>query len=204
VSTVLWLVFVAGAWLVVDARTSRVVVAYVVLAGTVTALTVPSSLMPSPTVALFFVSLALKLIVAPVGLLAFAGNNPAARNLRPALILPIRLVAVLGIGAIARGVPHLESLSAFPQVAVAAYVILCGLAVLTIDRNLLGQLVGLLVLSSGIELAGAIVAPGLPATIELGAAFDALVVTFIGLALVRAFLAHNPLLDVESLRSLRG
>jgi hydrogenase-4 membrane subunit HyfE len=54
------------------------------------------------------------------------------------------------------------------------------------------------------NLAGALLAPTLPESIELGATFDALVATFIGLALVRAFFAHNALLDVDALRSLRG
>ena len=47
-------------------------------------------------------------------------------------------------------------------------------------------------------------APQLPEAVELGAAFDVLVVTFIGLALVRALITDNPLLDTESLRRLRG
>jgi hydrogenase-4 component E len=82
--------------------------------------------------------------------------------------------------------------------------VLCGLAILIVHRNLLAAVIGLLVLGTGATLAGAVIAPGLPGLIELGAAFDTLVATFIGLALARAFVAHNPLLDVISLRRLRG
>ena len=75
---------------------------------------------------------------------------------------------------------------------------------LMVHRNLLAHVIGLLVLGTGIELAGATLAPGLPAAFELGATFDVLVATFIGLALVRAIATHNPLLDVDALRRLRG
>jgi len=78
------------------------------------------------------------------------------------------------------------------------------LAVLVVHHNLLAQVIGLLVLGTGVTLAGIVCAPQLPAVLELGATFDALVVTFIGLMLVRATLTHNPLLEVDSLRSLRG
>ena len=75
---------------------------------------------------------------------------------------------------------------------------------LIIHRNLLAHMVGLLVLGIGIGFAASMLAPGLPEPIELGTAFDALIATGIGLALVRAIVVHDPLLDVESLRRLRG
>ena len=90
------------------------------------------------------------------------------------------------------------------MVDVVALIILCALGMLVVQRNLIAHILGLLAFSAGITLAGSAIAPGLPAAVELGASFDALVVTFIGLAIVRAFLAHNPLLDVASLRRLRG
>jgi hydrogenase-4 membrane subunit HyfE len=198
-----WILVLAGAALIVDSRTARVLVAYVVLAATVTALSLPPIAAPFPA-ALFGVSFALKLVAAPIGLWLFLRRNPAARDLRPALDLPLRIVAVMAVAAAAHVVPQLPGLRAFPEAGLPAYVLACGLAMLMIHRNLLAQLLGLLVVSAGVACAGAIVAPGLPETMELGAAFDALIVTFIGLALVRAFVAHNPLLDVESLRSLRG
>ena len=49
----------------------------------------------------------------------------------------------------------------------------------------------------------ALVAPQLSAAVELGAAFDVLVTTFIGLALLRT-LHQRGLLDVDYLRNLRG
>ena len=90
------------------------------------------------------------------------------------------------------------------MIDIAVVTVLCGVGMLIVHRNLLAHVIGLLVLGAGTELAGAALAPGLPASIELGATFDVLVATFIGLALVRAIIAHIPLLDVDSLRRLRG
>ena len=74
---------------------------------------------------------------------------------------------------------------------------------LVVHRNLLAHVIGLLALGAG-ALGRRAVGPATSRIRRLGATFDALVGTFIGLALVRAFAAQNPMLDVESLRKLRG
>jgi hydrogenase-4 membrane subunit HyfE len=196
--------YAAGAALILDGRTSRVILAYVTVAAAVALLTAPSTLGSPLPATLFLLGLTLKLAVVPIGLGLFVRRNAAARDLRPALPLPLRLIVILALGAGAQFVAQLPALAAIPQTAVASYIVLCGLAVLVIHRSLLAAVVGLLALSAGVALAGAMAAPGLPETVELGATFDALVVTFIGLALVRAFFTHHALLDSEALRSLRG
>jgi hydrogenase-4 membrane subunit HyfE len=196
--------FLAGAGLVLEVSTARAVVAYVILTAIVSAYAAPATLHSPLTFALFAVSLALKLILAPLGIWLFVRRNAGAVNLRPALALPARLIVVLALAFASQAVAHVPGLAAIPMAPMAAYVILCGLAVLVIQRNLLAQVIGVLVLGTGVTLAGIVTAPQLPETIELGATFDALVVTFIGLALVRAVLTHNPILDSERLRSLRG
>lgn len=197
-------IFAAGATLVLNSRTSQVVAAYVILTGLVSLIVAPSALATPLSQALFVLAFVLKLVAAPIGIWSFAFRNPAARDLHPAVSLPWRLIAVLVAAALAAGVVRAPEFMMMPMAGPAAYTALCGFAMLLIHRNLLAQLIGLLALGSGLTLGSAVLAPGLPEAIEFGAAFDALVVTFIGLALVRAFLAHNPLLDVESLRSLRG
>jgi hypothetical protein len=198
------LVFVAGAFLILDARTSHVLVAYVVLVGTVGWFASPAAQDAPFAFALFALSLFLKLIVTPAGIWLFAHRNAAARSLRPGVSLPLRLIVVLALGFGSQAVSNVPGLAQIPAIGVVAYIILCGLAVLVIHHNLLAQVIGLLVLGTGVTLAGIVCAPELPAVLELGATFDALVVTFIGLMLVRATLTHNPLLEVDSLRSLRG
>ena len=193
-----FIVLALGAALILDVRTSRVVVAYVILAAWVAALALPSALGSPVTLALFVLSFGMKLVVAPLGIWFFTQRNPAARDLRPAINLPLRLVLVLALAFVSQGVTPLR------LVDLATYLVLCGLTVLIVQRNLLAALIGLLVLGLGATLTGVALAPQLPASIELGAAFDALIVTFIGLGLVRAFLAHDATLDVSSLRRLRG
>jgi hydrogenase-4 membrane subunit HyfE len=198
------LILVAGAVLVLDTSTSRVVVAYVVVVAIVGHFAAASTLHAPLALAFFSISFFLKAIVAPIGIWTFARRNAAARNLRPAVDLPIRLVVVLALAFGSQYVPHMPGLAPIPMVGTIAYIMLCSFAVLVIHRNLLAQVIGLLVLSAGVTLAAVMSAPQLPEAVELGATFDALVVTFIGLTLVRAFLTHHPLLDIESLRSLRG
>ncbi|MGA2392339.1 MAG: NADH-quinone oxidoreductase subunit K [Candidatus Lustribacter sp.] len=202
--TIELLILVAGAGLIVDTSTARVVVAYVIIVGLVAVLAAPATLSASLTLAFFAATCVLKLVAAPIALWEFARRNAAARSLRPAIGLPVRLIVVLAVVFAAQLVPRVPGLGSISHAALAAYVVLCGLAVLVVHRNLLAQVIGLLVLSSGVTLAGVVSAPQLPEAVELGAAFDVLVVTFIGLALVRAMITENPLLDIESLRRLRG
>jgi hydrogenase-4 membrane subunit HyfE len=198
------LILLAGAGLIIDTSTARVVAAYVFIVGLVAVLAAPATLNAPLPLAFFLAAFLLKLVAAPIAIWEFVRRNAAARTLRPALDLPLRLIVVLVLVFAAQFVPRVPGLGSIPHGGMAAYVVLCGLAVLVVHRNLLAQVIGLLVLSSGVTLAGVVSAPQLPEAVELGAAFDVLVVTFIGLALVRALITDNPLLDTESLRRLRG
>lgn len=195
---------IAGAVLLMNTRTAQVLVAYIVLAATVSALIATSAAESSLSLGLFVLSTALKVVVAPIGIVIFLRANPAAGDLRPSLAMPARLALAVAFALIARAVAEMPSLNAVPFRDLVAYVILCGVGTLIVHRNLLAHVVGLLVLGAGITLAGAVLAPTLPESVELGATFDGLIATFIGLGLVRVFIAHNPALDVESLRRLRG
>jgi hydrogenase-4 component E len=198
------IVLLAGATLIVNGRTTQALVAYVVLAATASFVLLPPSLASPTTLALFSVSTILKVVLAPVGLRWFLRANPAADDMSPSAPAPARIALAIVVAAAAASIAHDPILVGIPLVGTAAFTVLCGIGMLVLHRNLLAHMIGLLVLGSGIELAGAMLAPGLPASFELGASFDVLVATFIGLALVRAIAAHNPLLDVESLRRLRG
>jgi len=198
------LIFLAGATLIVNGRTAQALIAYFVLAATASAILLPSSFTTPTTLALFSLSTLLKVVLAPVGLRWFLRANPAADNLSPSAPAPVRIALVIVLSLAATSIARDPMLSGIPLVGTAAFTVLCGVGMLMLHRNLLAHVIGLLVLGSGIELAGATLAPGLPASYELGASFDVLIATFIGLALVRAIAAHNPLLDVESLRRLRG
>lgn len=194
----------AGAALILSSRTLLAAVAYLVIAAIAIASIFPATVDSPLAIALLAGSAFLKLCVAPIGIYLFIRANPATRDLRPSISLPSRLIVVVAIGLAARAVAGFAAFRDVSGVGIAAYVILCALGMLIVQRNLIAHVIGLLAFSAGITVAGLAIAPGLPVVVELGASFDALVVTFIGLAIVRAFLAHNPLLDVASLRRLRG
>jgi len=198
------LILLAGAVLIVSGRTTFVLAAYVVLAVTASILILPSALESPLAISFFLLATVMKVIVAPLGFMLFLSGNPAAADLRPSLTLPLRLLLVIGFALVAAAVAHFPALAAIPMQRLVAYVVLCGIGTLVVHRNLLAHIIGLLVLGAGVTLAGVVLAPQLPESVELGATFDVLVGTFIGLALVRAFIAKNPLLDVGSLTRLRG
>jgi hydrogenase-4 component E len=197
-------VLLAGAVLIVSSRTASALLAYIVLAATATVL-VPSLALGTPlALGVFALTTTLKVVVAPLFVVLFLRANPPASNLRPSISLPLRFLLVIGFALVAGAVGRLPALSGIASLGFAAYVVLCGVGMLIVHRNLLAHVIGLLALGAGITLAGAVLAPELPDAVELGASFDALVGTFIGLALVRAFISRNMPLDVESLRKLRG
>ena len=188
------LIVAAGGVLLVTSRTALAVGAYVVLAAAASALIAPAVAASPLAVATFSITTVMKVVVAPLVLLWFLRAQPAARTLQPSLAIPLRLLLAIGIALV--GINS--------AIGLGIAVVAVGAGALVLHRNLIAQLIGLLALGTGVTLCGAVLAPGLPETVELGASFDALVGTFIGLALIRAFAAHDPLLDVESLRRLRG
>jgi hydrogenase-4 component E len=197
-------VLIAGAVLIVSNRTAYVLLAYVALAATATLLIPPSALGTPLAFAVFALTTLMKVVVAPLVVVMFLRGKSGASDLRASISLPLRLLLAIVFALVAAEVGRLPALSGIPLVAPAAYVVLCGVGMLIVHRNLLAHVIGLLALGAGITLAGAVLAPGLPESVELGATFDALVGTFIGLALVRTFISRNTPLDVESLRRLRG
>ena len=199
-----FVLLIAGAVLIIDGRTPRILAAYVVLAFTVSIFILPSALESPLSLTLFTMSVLLKLVVAPIGILMFLRANPPANDLLPSIPLPARFMLVIAFALISRAVGHFPSLASIPMQDLAAYVVLCSAGMLVVHRNLLAHVMGLLALGAGITFAGATLAPTLPEFVELGATFDALVATVLGLTLVRSIVAHSPILDVESLRRLRG
>ena len=187
------IVLVAGAVLILNGRAVGVLIAYVVLALTVAVLGAGAALASPATFALFAVATLLKVVLAPLAIGLFVRVNPAAEDLRPSVPVPVRLLLVIAFALAAELASGMAALASMPMLNLVAFIVLCGVGML-----------GLLVLGIGIGFAGSMLAPGLPEPIELGTAFDALIATFIGLALVRAIIVHDPLLDVESLRRLRG
>ena len=189
--------------MIADTRAKRVLAAYVAIAIVTTVVTFPGASTTLGGFAVFGIATALKVVLAPIGIMWFLRRNPEAEDLRAGAPLPLRVLTVIVLVVLSRAVERLPVAAALPLQSTVAFVILCGIAMLLMHRNVLADLLGLLVFGAGITLEGALAAPQLPEAVELGAAFDVLVTTFIGLALLRT-LHQRGLLDVDSLRSLRG
>ncbi|HTJ25365.1 MAG TPA: hypothetical protein VMA36_04285 [Candidatus Limnocylindria bacterium] len=203
--SVLALALVAlGALVVVDTRAKRVLAAYVVLAAFVAALIARDVRGDAVALGLFALATLLKVVAAPLGISWFLRRSPEAEDLRAAVPLPLRVVVVMLLVAAARAAEHLPPLAGLPLQNVVAFVLLCGIALLLLHRTVLADLLGLLVVGSAVTLEGVLAAPALPEAVELGAAFDVLVTTFVGLALLRALRERGLHLDVDALRKLRG
>lgn len=189
--------------MIADTRAKRVLAAYVAIAVITTVVTFPGASATLGGFALFGIATALKVVLAPIGIVWFLRRNPEAEDLRAGAPLPVRVLTVIALIVLSRSVERLPVAAALPLQSIVAFVILCGIAMLVMHRNVLADLLGLLVFGAGITLEGALAAPQLPEAVELGAAFDVLVTTFIGLALLRT-LHQRGLLDVDRLKNLRG
>ena len=189
--------------MIVDTRAKRVLVGYVAIAIVTSIMTFSGAAATLSGLMLFGVATLLKVVLAPIGILWFIRLNPAAEDLRASTPLPVRVLVVIVLIVLSRAANRLPGVDGLPLQSIVAFVILCGIAMLIMHRNVLADLLGLLLFGAGITLEAALVAPQLPAVVELGAAFDVLVTTFIGLSLLRT-LHERGLLDVDRLRNLRG
>jgi hydrogenase-4 membrane subunit HyfE len=189
--------------MIVDTRAKRVLAGYVAIAVVTTAIILPGATATLEGLTLFGLATVLKVILAPVAVLWFVRVNPGAEDLRSSAPIPVRVLIVIGLIVLCRAVDRLPIAGALPEQSTVAFVVLCGIAMLITHRNVLADLLGLLLFGAGITLEAAIAAPQLPVAVELGAAFDVLVTTFIGIALLRTLHARD-LLDVDRLKSLRG
>jgi hydrogenase-4 membrane subunit HyfE len=189
--------------MIVDTRAKRVLAGYVVIAVVTTAIILPGATATLEGLTLFGLATVLKVILAPVAVLWFVRVNLGAEDLRSSAPIPVRVLIVIGLIVLCRAIDRLPIAAALPEQSTVAFVVLCGIAMLITHRNVLADLLGLLLFGAGITLEAAIAAPQLPVAVELGAAFDVLVTTFIGIALLRTLHARD-LLDVDRLKSLRG
>jgi hydrogenase-4 component E len=203
VNTMYAILAVLSGIMIVDTRAKRVLAGYFAIAIVTTIMTFSGAAETLGGLMLFGAATVLKVVAAPIGILWFVRLNPEAEDLRASAPLPIRVLVVIALIVLSRAVYRLPGLTGLPLQSIVAFVILCGIAMLIMHRNVLADLLGLLLFGAGITLEAALVSPQLPAVVELGAAFDVIVTTFIGLALLRT-LHERDLLDVDRLRNLRG
>lgn len=199
------LVVILGASVAVLAsRTSRAVAGYVVVAGAATYATMRNVPHTTQYLIPFAISIMLKIVIAPVAVARLIRTRPAADDLRPSLSMPWRIIVLIGLLWLAAATAALPALRDVALAGAATFTLLCGATTLMFNRNVLAGVAGLFLLDAGASVAGASFAVQLPEALEMGAAFDALVLTVVAVMLARAIARHDASLDVRSLRRLRG
>ncbi len=198
------LLLLAGAVLVGAPDAYSMMLGYLVLSGASAYLSM-HAVQHSVGMGIYFAATQIvSLGLVPGAILWFVRDHPQAGNLRPWVSVPARLFLAAALLFAAKWTIAVAGLSALPNASFALYGCLCGVGALIVHRNLLAHVIGLLALGSAITLAGCVLAPGFGEGIDLGLSFDAMISTFTGLALARAFATHDPSLDVAALRMLRG
>ena len=197
-------VFLMGALLVVEVRVLRALGAYAVLTAVITAYAALSGSLNWYALTIVVLTAAAKLVAAPLGIVYIVRGNPSAGRTRPVLSMPARVALVVIAAALSQVVAAMPAFAGIAQANLVVYTLLCGVLMLVNNRNLLAHVMGLLTIGTSLTLAGAIVAPGIPGSLELGAAFDALLATLLAIGLARALLQYDPALDIVTLRHLKG
>jgi hypothetical protein len=189
--------------LMLDSRLRPTLAAYVIFTATTLWFAFPHGAGPWG-LALFAATALIKVLLGPLAIVAIARRYHVPEYLTPSFNIAWRV----GFAALAAVAGHeAGKMAAFTHVALAGVVFIAvfsSIATVLLHRNLLAHVIGLLALGSSISLAGAVFAPGLSGAVELADTFDIVVATFVALAIARAILAHDPHLDVRSLRSLHG
>lgn len=193
----------AAAVLIVDSRLYSSLAAYIAF----TAATLWLGFDPhtdTAHLALFASIGAIKIVAGPAAVLLLARRYRLRRNLAPSANAAWRAAAAIVLAVAAYGIGLAPAFAGVPHAGVVLFTLFASIATIVLHRNLLAHVVGLLALGSAVSLAGAIVAPGLPGSIELADTFDALIATLVAVLVARALVAYDPHLDVRSLRELRG
>ncbi|MGO9852611.1 MAG: hypothetical protein ACLPTM_13475 [Steroidobacteraceae bacterium] len=118
----------------------------------------------------------------------------------------LSIALALAIGAYFLGIPLMQALPAEyrgPNVPIGIAGLFLGAFTLTVRREALPLLLGLLAMENGAFLAGISVARDLPVLVELAIATDGLIIVFIVGVLVRAVKQHVGTTAVGGLASLK-
>jgi hypothetical protein len=194
---------VALAVLVADARLRSALLAYAAFTIAALVLSFPHGTHGAALAA--FGGLAfVKIVAGPAALVWLQRTHRLREDLSPSFSIGVRIGVVLVALLLAREIGRMPAFAHVPFAGLVMYAIISSVCVVILHRSLVAHLVGLLALGSAITLAGAIFAPLLPGGMELADTFDAVIATLVGVAVAGAVAAHDPRLDIRSLRELRG
>ncbi len=152
-------------------------------------------------------TLGLKVIVLPVVLQRVAGRAAGSPDAAPFLNTPSLLLACGALTLVAAVVaqPFAGASRLAPSVlAVAVALMLLGFFLMIVQRNAVGQVLGLLTAENGLFLLAVSLTSGMPLLVELGVFFDVFVAVLVLGLLVTRLRAVEASIDVSRLRRLRG
>lgn len=187
-------------------RSILLVAAESVLAG-IAAITVGVSLGQWPIVVGGVLAIVFKGVVAPVFLRSMLGSTVVAVERHPYIGPRLSLGAAIAIVFIATAATSDIGSSApgVTRVLPAAIAqVLTGLLLVMTRRKVMSLLVGILVFENGIALTAFALTYGMPLVVELGIAFDLLVVVAVGWVYTRQMVEVLGTASTDALRSLRG
>ena len=188
-------------------RSILLVAAESILAG-IAAITVGVSLGQWPIVVGGALAIVFKGLVAPVFLRSMLGSTVVAVERHPYIGPRLSLVAAIAIIFVAAAATSDIGVSSAPGVAqvlpAAIAQVLTGLLLVMTRRKVMSLLVGILVFENGIALTAFALTYGMPLVVELGIAFDLLVVVAVGWVYTRQMVEVLGTASTDALRSLRG
>lgn len=153
------------------------------------------------------VVVAVKGVVIPLLLGRASGGNSGSRENRPLVNVPASLVASAALIVLAfvtgRGVAHFVGTAAGELVPVGIATLLIGFFVLVARRRPTFQIVGLLMVDTGIALTAFLCTAGFPFLIELGVSFDVLLGVVVLMVLSQRLRIEFGDVDLDELQELR-
>ncbi len=210
VAMVASLIIALGIALVLTRSISRsiiLVAAQSILAG-IAAIAVGITLGQWPIVVGGVLAIVFKGLVAPIFLRSMLGSTTITVERHPYIGMRASLVAAIAIVFIAAAVTADISLSSTHGVTralpAAIAQVLTGLLLVMTRRKVMSLLVGILVFENGIALTAFAMTYGMPLVVELGIAFDLLIVVAVGWVYTRQMVEVLGTASTDSLRTLRG
>jgi hydrogenase-4 component E len=203
-------IVLTGVWLAIGRSLDRAVGVFAIQAGLVGVVALAVGLATGAAHLLVggFLAIGVRAIVVPLVLSEILRESPVRRETDPylgrrgSLLAAIAIVFVGVAGSREAGLA--TSLGAPGALPAAIAAVLLGLLLMTTRRKSISIVIGLLVFDDGLALAALSLTYGMPLVIELGIAFDLLILLVVVRVYARRMLETFGSLSTDRLRNLRG
>lgn len=203
-------IVLTGVWLVIGRSLDRAVGVFALQAALVgvVALAVGVATGAAHLIVGGLLAITVRAVIVPMVLRGILRESPVRRETEPYLgrrgsLLAAILIVFVGVAG-GREAGLAGSLGAPDALPAAIATVLLGLLLMTTRRKSVSIVIGLLVFDDGIALAALSLTYGMPLVIELGIAFDLLILVVGVRVYARRMLATFGSLSTDRLRNLRG